>query len=419
MTGECIHPDPENDNEVINRWEVADIFRVSGPSYRSQHRLPISHLKVMHDIESCRTSHMGGHLEQCDTCGHVREYYNSCRNRHCPKCQCFTKACWLEARKAEVLPVDYFHQVFTLPHELNPVILCNKKVLINLLFKAASETLKDFGCNPDNGLGGTLGFIAILHTWDQTLNAHFHLHCVVPAGAVAEDKHQWIHAQEGFLFPVKALSKVFRGKFLTWFKQKYDNDELIFPWKTVIFEKPDDFSRLVDSLWHKEWVVYSKKPFAGAEHILDYLSRYTHRVAISNDRIIDIDNGKVRFKYRDRRENDTVKVMILTAEKFIRRFLLHVLPTGLTRIRYYGFLANRNRKKNLSMCRRLLGLSSRDESEVIDKSTPELIFELTGVDPTKCPKCKRGTMLIMTDPTNDSFQYRNRFLEHQRTRDTS
>lgn len=377
-------------------WEVADIFLDCGGPYRVSHPLPLSHLKIMHAIEVCRTAYLGGHIEKCDSCGFERYSYNSCRNRHCPKCQALTKARWLEARKAELLPVTYFHNVFTLPHDLNPIVLCNKKVVFDILFKSVSETLLEFGRNPKNGLGGKLGFIVILHSWDQTLMDHFHLHCVIPAGALCFDSSRWIAAHKAFLFPVKALSKVFRGKFIQFLEKAFANGELIFPANTEHLRTQKGFSRLIDQLWKKDWVVYSKKPFACPEQVLDYLGRYTHRVAISNHRIIAFEKGKVSFKYRDRKDNETVKVMTLEAEEFIRRFLLHVVPDGFMRIRHFGFLANRSKKQNLSRCRQLLGLSL-ELPKPTEKTTQELMLQLTGIDLTKCPCCNQGNMIVIAE----------------------
>lgn len=377
-------------------YEVADIFRQYGERYRCDHPLPLSHLKVMHDIEVCRTAYLGGHLEECDCCGFQRISYNSCRNRHCPKCQSLTKARWLEARKVELLPVTYFHNVFTLPHEINPLTLCNKKLVFRILFKAVSETLMQFGANPENGLGGKLGFTCVLHTWDQTLLDHFHLHCLIPAGALSSSGDRWLSASEDFLFSVKALSRVFRGKFIDLIKQAFAKDEIIFPGAIQHLKSQEKFSKLLKQLWGKDWVVYSKKPFAGPQQVLDYLGRYTHRVAISNNRITSIDNGQVSFTYKDRKDKDSRKVMTLKADEFIRRFLLHVLPDGFMRIRHFGFLANRSKKHNLGLCRQLLGLSP-ELPEVAKKTSRELMLDLTGVDSTKCPKCTRGTMIVIRE----------------------
>ena len=284
------HTVEEQTQQGRAKWEVADIFRQYGEAYRLKHGLPASHLKVMHDIEVCRTSYLGGHIEQCDSCGFERNAYNSCRNRHCPKCQALTKARWLEARKAELLPVVYFHNVFTLPHEINPIALCNKKVIFDILFKSVSETLLQFGRNPKNGLGGKLGFIAILHTWDQTLMDHFHLHCVIPSGCLSLDDSQWIAGRENFLFRVEPLSEVFQGKFIHYLEKAFEKGKLIFPGKTEPLGTSKGFKDLKNQLWAKNWVVYSKAPFAGPEQVLDYLGRYTHRVAISNHRIVEVKN---------------------------------------------------------------------------------------------------------------------------------
>ncbi len=384
--------------EVISKrpkWEVADIFRLHGKEYRNSHALPLSHLKVMHYIEMCRTSYLGGHVERCDSCGHKHYAYNSCRNRHCPKCQSLTKAQWLEARKSELLPVGYFHTVFTLPHELNPLALCNKKTVYGILFKAVSETLLQFG---RNNLNGTLGFHGILHTWDQRLMDHFHLHCVVPAGVLSFDKRRWIPAKKNFLFHVEALSIVFREKFIDLLKTAFLKGDLIFPGRSAALKTQRGFSRFIDSLREHQWVVYCKKPFAGPVQVLQYISRYTHRVAISNNRILSVDNDKITFAYRDRKHGDEVKTMSLKAEKFIRRFLLHVLPDGFMRIRHFGALANRCKKQNIQRIRELNGVSETltDKSK---KNTQELMLELTGIDIAICPCCKNGTMKVIAEIT--------------------
>jgi hypothetical protein len=312
-----------------------------------------------------------------------------------------TKAGWIQKRKAELLPVGYFHNVFTLPHELNPVILCNKKLMLKILFKAVSETLIQFGRNPKNGLGGKLGFLAVLHTWDQNLMDHFHLHCVIAGGALSLEKGRWISARDDFLFSVKALSMVFRGKFIDLLKHAFKDGDLIFPGETALLGTQNGFSRLIKGLRKKKWVVYCKKPFAGPEKVLEYLGRYTHKVAISNNRIVNVRHGRVSFTYRDRRDGDTVKTMTLEAEEFIRRFLLHVLPSGFVRIRHYGFLANRSRKQNLQLCREFLGdlkqqpVGTTQFRETPEKNHQQLMLELTGIDITLCPCCKKGSMVIL------------------------
>lgn len=378
-----------------HKWEVADIFRLHGKAYRNGHLLPLSDLKVMHAIEVCRTSWLGGHVEKCDSCGFKQYAYNSCRNRHCPKCQSLTKARWIEDRKSELLPVGYFHNVFTLPHELNPLALRNKKTVFNILFKSVSETLLEFG---RNNIGGTLGFLCILHTWDQKLLDHFHLHCVIPAGALSADKRRWIPAKKNFLFRVDKLSIVFREKFIDYLERAYTNGELIFPGKISTLKNRRGFRRFIDGLREHQWVVYSKKPFAGPEQVLDYIGRYTHRVAISNNRIIDVRDGRVTFAYRDRRNGDVSKSMTLKAEEFIRRFLLHVLPEGFVRIRHLGMLANRCKKENIRHIRELTCVPEIAQRKA-KKSMQELMLELTGTDINICPCCKDGIMMVVAEIT--------------------
>jgi predicted Zn-ribbon and HTH transcriptional regulator len=385
-----------------DRWEVADIFREFGESYRSKNALPLTHLKVMHAIEVCRTSYLGGHVEKCDACGFEKHAYNSCRNRHCPKCQSLKKAKWVEDRKAELLPVPYFHNVFTLPHELNPIALRNKKTIYSLLFKAVSETLLSFG---RNNLGGTLGFIAILHTWEQRLLEHIHLHCVIPGGVLSEDKTKWMATTENYLFNVEALSMVFRGKFIDYLKKA--KGELEFSGDTAEYATAEGFLKLIQRLRSKDWVVYSKKPFAGPEQVLDYIGRYTHRIAISNNRIVGVKDGKVVFTYRDRKDNNTLKLKTLDAGEFIRRFLLHVLPGGFMKIRHFGFLSNRRKKENVQLCRELLGDNNPAPGRA-KKTAAELMSELTGIDITRCSCCGKGAMkivIVMPYPSRRAYAH--------------
>src|SRR2546425_3443979 len=363
------------------RPELADIFRSHGESYRKTHFLSASHLKVIRAVEICRTQELGGHLKQCDTCGFEHPSYNSCRNRHCPKCQSLAKAKWLEKQNSELLPVGYFHLIFTLPHVLNGLILGNRKILLALLFKAVSETLLEFG---RSRLGGRIGFITVLHTWDQTLKDHFHLHCLVAGGALSLDHSRWIGARPNFLFPVTALSQVFRGKFLDLLEKNIDRGKI-----------PAADNEIKASR-QKSWVVYAKKPFGSPQTVLDYLGRYTHRVALSNDRILNVQNGLVTFSYRDRKDRDRKKTMTLDAQEFIRRFLLHVLPDGFMRIRHFGFLANRVKKLALPQCRKLLGLNPA-LPEIPKPSAHELLRELIGIDLSRCPSCKQGTMIIVAE----------------------
>lgn len=361
------------------RPELADVFRRYGESYRNTNRLPASHLKVMRAVSVCRTQELGGHLDRCESCGFERPAYNSCRNRHCPKCQSLAKAKWLEKQTSELLPVGYFHLVFTLPHEFNPLILAHKKILLAHLFKAVSETLLEFG---QTRLKGTLGIIAVLHTWDQTLKDHFHLHCLVPAGALSFDQSRWIAARKNFLFPVKALSLVFRAKFLDLLQHNIDRGKLQIKGEEV------------KKAGKKNWVVYAKKPFGSPHTVLDYLGRYTHRVALSNDRILNVENGQITLSYRDRRDGDRKKTLTLDTHEFIRRFLLHVLPEGFMRIRHFGFLANRSKKQALAQCRKLLDLDPA-LPQCPSEPAKDLLLKITGVDLSRCPCCQKGTMIAI------------------------
>jgi hypothetical protein len=376
-----------------NRVEVADIFRQYIGAYRARYKMPVSHLKVASAILNCRTAYLGGHIERCDHCQGQTIAYNSCRNRHCPKCQCLTKERWLAARRAELLPTRYFHAVFTVDHALNPVMLTNKGKMLSILFAAASDTLLAFGRNPDNGLGGQLGIVAVLHTWDQKLRDHFHLHCLVPAGAVCDDKTRWQPCNGDFLFDVKALSIVFREKYLDYFKAAYRKKELIFPGQTRALGSAKGFKDLLNRCYANRWVVDIRKPIDKPEYVLDYLGRYTHRVAISNNRILSCDNGKVCFTYKNRDTGQTEQETI-DAVEFIRRFLLHVLPKRFMRIRHYGFLSNRNKKRNVQLCRGLLGQSDQ-LPEAVNESIEQIMLRLTGVDIARCPLCKKGTLIAV------------------------
>jgi hypothetical protein len=372
------------------KCELAHVFREYGADYRRTHRLPFSHRRVMQAIKNCRTSALGGHMEQCNVCGFQHPAYDSCRNRHCPKCQCLAKARWLEKQKSKLLPVGAFHPVFTLPHELNPLVLRNKRVLFNLLFQSVSETLLAFA---RTHLRGTPGFICVLHTWDQQLQDHFHLHCLFPRGVLSFDQNRWIPTRKNFLFRVEPLSIVFRAKFFDFLRKAFDQHKLIFPGKTAPLADRANFSLLLKRLKKKHWQVYVKKPIGSPEHLLDYLGRYVHRVALSNDRILSAHDGQVTFTYRDRKDGDRLKIRQLPVEQFIRRFLLHVLPHGFMRIRHFGFLAN-PAKALRAKCRQLLGLSP-DPPAITKKSTHQLMLQLTGIDITRCPQCKTGTLLLL------------------------
>jgi hypothetical protein len=377
------------DQDSAPHWEVADILRLYGDAYRARYPVPPSHHKVLHDLVVCRTPQLGGHVERCTHCDFERYAYHSCRNRHCPTCQTFTKVQWVEARKAELLPVPYFHLVFTVPHDLNPLILTNKRPLFTLLFNAASQTLVQFG---QRNLGGQIGCTMVLHTWDQTLGAHFHVHCVIAAGALASDGQHWHNAHPRFLFPVRALSTVFRGKFLEALHQASASKALTYTADTAALRTPEGFARLTAQLSRKAWVVYAKPPFAGPEQVLDYVGRYTHRVAIANHRIVNIANGCVSFTYRNRRQGDRVQTMTLEAHEFIRRFLLHVLPHGFMRIRHIGFLANRCKAYALRQCRQLLG-QVPEPPQRCKPNVVEWMQQVTGIDITQCPQCGHGPLV--------------------------
>lgn len=389
LPAETIHPVESKQTEDV---EIADIFRRHINDYQKRYKLHPDHFKVVSDIMECRTEFLGGHIHVCSECSHEIELYNSCGNRHCPKCQTVAKARWLESRKKELLPVPYFHTVFSLPHEINPLALCNKRIIYNLLFKSVSDTMLAFGKNPKNGLGGKLGLTGILHTWDQQLNDHIHLHCLVPGGVLSSDKSEFITGKDSFLFPVKALSKVFRAKFMEGLQDAFEKRKLKFPGRTANLETSAGFRAMTHELWSKEWVVYSKPPFSGPKTVLEYMARYTHRVAISNYRIRACEDGKVTFTWRDRRKNIT-KTMSLDAVEFIRRFLLHVVPRRFMRIRHFGLFANRCKKKNIQLCLELLD----KEAEKVQpaKTVEDIMLELTGKDILCCPICKKGTLVKM------------------------
>ncbi|MFZ1982775.1 MAG: IS91 family transposase [Desulfatitalea sp.] len=373
--------------------EVADIFRLHGDRYRSKYPLSPEQGKVFNLIKVCRTSALGGHMRQCDHCGHEQPAYNSCRNRHCPKCQSTAKQKWLNARSAELLPCGYFHLVFTLPHGLNPLILVNKKVLLGALFGQVSEVLRRFGKDPRWRLEGQIGILSVLHTWSQTLMDHVHLHCLVPAGALRADKKRWKASRTKYLFDVKSLAKAFKHRYISELQALHATGKLRFPGKTAGLSCPRAFGKLVTQLKKQDWIVYAKAPFAGPQQVLDYLGRYTHRVAISNHRIESVKDGAVTFTYRDRADNNQVKHMTLDAVEFIRRFLLHVLPDGFVKIRYFGFLAHRNRKQCIALIRKLIDPSA-EPVQIRQETIGEMMLRVTGIDIGLCPKCGMGKMKL-------------------------
>lgn len=378
--------------------EVADIFRRYGDAYRSQHAgsLSTAQRRVMSAIELCRSAALGGHVEQCDHCGHRRIAYNSCRNRHCPRCQSLARARWLDARRAELLDTPYFHVVFTLPAPLAAIAYQNKACVYGLLFRATAETLRTIAADPKH-LGAEIGFFAVLHTWGQNLLHHPHLHCVVPGGGLAPDGKRWVGCQSGFFLPVRVLSRLFRRLFLEHLEQAFAAGRLRFFGDLGALREPRAFRRYLAPLRKTEWVVYAKAPFAGPEQVLDYVGRYTHRVAISNNRILSIDNGVVRFRWKDYRHGDRRKVMTVSADEFIRRFLLHVLPTGFHRIRYYGLLGNRHRAEKLARCRELLGMPAPEPPDIdaAAKDYRDRYEQLTGRSLRQCPACHQGQMVIV------------------------
>jgi hypothetical protein len=374
--------------------EIADIFRTYGKEYRQNNALSYEQRKVMRHLEVCRTAELGGHIEACNHCGFERNAYNSCRDRHCPKCQTLVKEKWLNDRKAELLPCGYFHNVFTLPHEFNPLILANMQVMQAILFAAVNETLQVFARDPQWRLVGQLGFIAVLHTWNQKLMDHFHLHCVIPAGVLSFDKKKWIAARENYLFKTESLAKEFKKRYLKKLRKEFDKEKLCFPGGTAQFANKKRFEQLLVKAANKKWVAYSKAPFGGPEQVLEYLGRYTHRVAITNNRIQSIDNGIVTFSYRDRSDDNKVKELTLPVEEFIHRFLLHILPNGFMKIRYFGFLAHTNKRKSIPLLRQLIG-SSAELPEKIEETIQEMMLRLTGEDISTCPECKKGKMEII------------------------
>jgi len=355
---------------VRTSLEVADIFRAAGPAYRAAHagHLSLHQLKVMSAIEHCRTAALGGHVEACTGCGHWRIAYNSCRNRHCPKCQGAAARTWLEAREADLLPVGYFHVVFTLPAEIAAIAFHNKALVYDLLFKAASETMLTIAGDPKH-LGARIGITAVLHTWGSALTHHPHVHMIVPGGGLAPDGSRWSSSRPAFLLPVRVLGALFRRLFLTRLLQLHDTGRLAFFGSLSGLADRRAFLRHLSPVRKKRWVVYAKPPFAGPEAVLAYLSRYTHRVAISNSRLISFDQRGVTFRYKDYRRGSAGRqqVMTLTADEFIRRFLLHVLPTGFHRIRHYGLLAGGCRKDSLALARRLLAVAPPPEDNATEE----------------------------------------------------
>ncbi|HKA20228.1 MAG TPA: IS91 family transposase [Blastocatellia bacterium] len=369
---------------------MADVFKSLDSDTES---LSCQQRRVIRDIIQCRTAALGGHVEQCTKCGHQQMSYNSCRNRHCPKCRAAARKEWMQERAAELLPVEYFHVVFTLPEQLSALALQNKRVIYGLLFRAASQTLLEIAADPRR-LGAAIGFLAVLHTWGQTLQHHPHLHCVIPGGGLSLDRSRWVGCRKGFFLPVKVLSRLFRGKFVAYLRAANERGRLAFHGQSKHLGEATHFADLLDKVGKLEWVVYAKPPFGGPVQVLKYLARYTHRVAISNQRLIALSEGQVTFRWKDYADGNAVKEMTLDVREFTRRFLLHILPRGFVRIRHYGFLANRSRSERLDCCRKLLTHSANQAA----------YFEQADIGPDQCeteqdlqlcPVCREGRMKIL------------------------
>jgi hypothetical protein len=375
--------------------ELADVFKSldSDSSKTGTQSLNSQQRRAFRDIIQCRSAALGGHVEQCTKCSHEQIAYNSCRNRHCPKCQAAARKEWTKKRATELLPVEYFHVVFTLPDQLSLLALQNKRVIYGLLFQAASETLLKIAGDPKH-LGAVIGFLAVLHTWGQTLQHHPHLHCVVPGGGLSPDRSRWISCRKGFFLPVKVLSRLFRGKFVAYLKAANERGRLVFHGQSKHLAEGDHFASLLNEVSKLEWVVYAKPPFGGPVQVLKYLARYTHRVAISNQRLVSISEGEVTFRWKDYADANATKEMTLDVKEFTRRFLLHILPRGFVRIRHYGLLANRCRTESLECSRKLLAHSANRAatleaaSVISDQSSPDPESEI-------CPMCHEGRMTIL------------------------
>ena len=384
-------------------FELADVFRLYGDEYRRQCHLSHQQRLVMRDIRQCRTAAMGGHVDVCDTCGGLRISYNSCRNRHCPKCGALAKMIWLEQQKGLLLPTHYFHVVFTIDHLFNPLARLNPNQVYDQLFASAAETLKAFG---QQYLGGEIGFTAILHTWGQTLTTHIHLHCIVIGGALVNGGRRWQATSPDYLFPIVELSAQFRDSFCTGIQRQFNRGAFLLAGQCAPLSDLATFRQLIAEAQAKKWQVYAKPPFSDAAQTLDYLGRYVNRIAISNGRILDLNNGFVRFSYRDYKANGERKEMSLPAVEFIRRFLQHTLPKRFVRVRHFGLLAPRYRQKKLARCRALLG--AYHETTTAPATTDEILTEMWGHDPAQCPLCGAGKMQLYAElealPTRRRWQ---------------
>src|ERR1700752_41660 len=382
--------------------EVADLVRAAGDAFieRNRHWLRWKHVKVLLAIARCRTAALGGHLDECTRCGHRATIsYNSCRNRHCPKCQTAARERWIAARRRELLPTRYLHIVFTLPHRLAPLVLQNKKVLYDLLFRTSAETLLEVARNPRH-LGAEIGFFSVLHTSSQKLNIHPHVHCVVPAGGLSPDNTRWVRSRDNYFLPKGVLREVFRGKFVDALEQAFQNGQLRFEGDLKLLAQPKIFAAWLRRLYRQDWVVYLKRPFGGPEYVLQYLGRYTHRVAISNPRLLSFADGQVTFRWRDSADHNKQKLLTLSVGEFLSRFLLHLLPQGFVRIRHFGFLASRRRAKLLPLCFQLLGTPQQPAHEEHTSSTEH------SPDLYRCPHCG-GPMRVIERLTAAEIQLRS------------
>jgi hypothetical protein len=379
--------------------EVADLIRSAGATFIERNRQWIrwQHVKVLLAIARCRTAALGGHVDQCTSCGHRATIsYNSCRNRHCPKCQTAARDRWIAARQKELLPTRYVHVVFTLPASLAPLTLQNKKFIYGLLLRASAETLLEVACDPRH-LGAEIGFFSVLHTWNQKLGLHPHVHCVIPAGGLSPDHKHWIQSRSRFFLSIKVLRRVFRGKFVAGLKQAFHSGRLSLRGNLAALAQPKTFAAWLRLLFRKDWVVYAKRPFGGPEYVLQYLGRYTHRVAISNHRLVSFTEGKVTFRWRDSAHNNEQKLLTLALDEFLRRFLLHLLPKGFLRIRNFGFLANRRRAAFLPLCFHLLGTAQQPQADQNAVCSNGL---------WRCPKCG-GPMVVVERLTAAEIQLRS------------
>jgi hypothetical protein len=382
--------------------EVADLIRAAGDAFieRNRHWLRWKHIKVLLAIRRCRTAALGGHLDECTRCGYRATIsYNSCRDRHCPKCQTAARDRWIAARRRELLPTRYLHVVFTLPHRLAPLVLQNKKVLYGLLFRTSAETLLEVARDPRH-LGAEIGFFSVLHTWSQQLKIHPHVHCVVPAGGLSLDHSRWVRSRDNYFLPKGVLREIFRGKFVDALKQAFHKGQLHFEGDLKLLAQPKIFAAWLRPLFRQDWVVYLKRPFGGPEYVLQYLGRYTHRVAISNHRLVSLTDGQVTFRWRDSAHHNQQKLLPLSLDEFLRRFLLHILPKGFVRIRNFGFLANRKRTTLLALCFQLLGSEQQPQAEQHASSTEDC------PDLWRCPKCG-GAMKVIERLTAAEIQLRS------------